>query len=81
MNLPEHPAWSIIDSSKMDDYDRCPRYFFYRHVLGWQLDIPAHDLVFNADGSLLAGAGLVHFSNLEPRRSNTAIVSVTHQNF
>jgi hypothetical protein len=46
MNLPEHPAWSITDSSKMDDYDRCPRYYFYRHVLGWHLDIPAHDLVY-----------------------------------
>ena len=44
--ITEHPTWAIIDSSKLDDYDRCPRYFFYRHVLGWHLDIPAHDLVF-----------------------------------
>ena len=42
----EHPAWAIRDSSKLDDYLRCPRLYFYRHVLGWELDLPAHDLHF-----------------------------------
>jgi hypothetical protein len=44
--LTEHPTWSIKDSSKLDDYIRCPRYYFYYYILGWNLDIPAHDLVF-----------------------------------
>jgi len=44
--LQEQPAWYIRDSSKLDDYNACPRRYFYRHILGWTLDIPAHDLHF-----------------------------------
>lgn len=46
MNLNHHPAWDIKDSSKLDDYLACPRSYFYRHILGWRLSIPAHDLHF-----------------------------------
>lgn len=42
----EHPSWNIKDSSKLDDYLRCPRFYFYHYILGWDLDLPAHDLVF-----------------------------------
>ena len=41
-----HPSWEIKDSSKIDDYIRCPRYYFFHHMLGWSLDVPEHDLVF-----------------------------------
>jgi len=44
--IKEHPSWSIKDSSKLDDYLRCPRYYFYHYLLGWTMDLPAHDLVF-----------------------------------
>ena len=44
--ITEQPTWAIRDSSKLDDYLRCPRYYFYRHILGWDMDFPAHDLVF-----------------------------------
>lgn len=46
--LTEHLEWSILDSSKLDDYVTCPRKFFYTHILGWRMDIPAHDLYFGA---------------------------------
>lgn len=46
MNLIEHPSWEIQDSSKLDDYLRCPRYYFFRHILGWQLDAKPQDLIF-----------------------------------
>ena len=26
----------VIDSSKLGDYMRCPRYAFYRHMIGWE---------------------------------------------
>lgn len=41
-----HPTWDIKDSSKLDDYLRCPRYYFYCHICGWKLDQEEHDLVF-----------------------------------
>jgi len=44
--LEYHPSWDIKDSSKLDDYLRCHRYYFYRYILGWTLDMPAHDLHF-----------------------------------
>ncbi len=46
MPIPEHPTWAIKDSSKLDDYIRCPRYYFYHYILGWNLDQPEHDLIF-----------------------------------
>lgn len=42
----EHPAWYIKDSSKLDTWLDCPRQYFYRHMLGWEVDKPAHDLYF-----------------------------------
>jgi len=35
-----------LDSSKMSDYMRCPRYCFYRHELGWTSSRTNKDLVF-----------------------------------
>jgi len=44
--ITEHPTWAIKDSSKLDDYLRCHRFYFFRYILGWDLDFPAHDLLF-----------------------------------
>lgn len=44
--LTPDPTWKIIDSSKVKDVLRCPRYFFYSHILGWKSDIPSNHLVF-----------------------------------
>lgn len=41
-----HPSWSLLDPSKLGDMQRCPRYYFYRHILGWEYDRPNLDLVF-----------------------------------
>lgn len=46
LSIEEHPTWSIRDSSKLDDYLRCPRMYFFAHILGWKLDLPAQDLWF-----------------------------------
>ncbi len=46
--IQEHPTWSIIDSSKLDDFITCPRKYFYAHLLGWRMDLPAHDLWFGS---------------------------------
>jgi len=45
-NLTPHPSWEIIDSTKIDDFLRCPRRYFYRYILGWRLDVPTHDAYF-----------------------------------
>jgi hypothetical protein len=39
-------TWSIVDSSKLDTFQRCKRKFFYEYILGWRPDLPAHDLYF-----------------------------------
>jgi len=44
--LKEEPTWSIVDSSKLDTFERCRRKFFFEYVLGWRRDVPAHDLYF-----------------------------------
>ena len=44
--LTHHSTWDIRDSSKLDDWLACPRKYFYAHILGWKLDIPAQDLHF-----------------------------------
>lgn len=46
MNIPEHSSWSIKDSSKLETFQRCPRLYFYEYILGWSLDVPAHDAYF-----------------------------------
>lgn len=52
----------LLDSTKLKDFQRCPRYFFFKHILGWNPDITAHDLVFGiawheAKEHLLLNAG------------------------
>ena len=44
--MQEHPTWNIIDSSKLDTFQRCKRMYFFEYILGWRLDRPAHDLYF-----------------------------------
>lgn len=48
MTFPIQPSttWDIRDSSKLDDFILCRRRFFYSHILGWKMDLPAHDLYF-----------------------------------
>lgn len=42
----EHPSWFILDSSKIEDYISCPRYYFYRNILGWRKEAENKDLIF-----------------------------------
>jgi len=42
------PSINIIDSSKLKDYASCPRYFLYRHVMGWETETPSNHLVFGS---------------------------------
>ena len=48
MQLPEHPTWSIIDSSKLSTFLDCPRQYFFSYILGWRPDKPEHDLHFGS---------------------------------
>lgn len=44
--IEEKEYWNVRDSSKLDDYYRCPRRYFYMHMLGWRPDKPMHDAYF-----------------------------------
>ncbi len=43
-----HPATAIRDSSKMKDFIMCERYYFFRHILGWEPDAPNNHLSFGS---------------------------------
>lgn len=46
--VPYNPVWDIKDSSKLDDFISCNRLYFFKHILGWHPDVPAHDLLFGS---------------------------------
>ena len=41
-----HPTWQVIDPSKIQVYQRCPRKYFYNYILGWNIKAPKNDLSF-----------------------------------
>ena len=41
-----HPAWEIMDSSKLQSFMDCPRRFFFDYILGWSSEMANHDLIF-----------------------------------
>lgn len=56
-----HPSWYVLDPSKIGDMQRCPRYYFYRHMIGWEYDKgPNLDLVFGESWHLAKEFILVH---------------------
>lgn len=60
MKLSEQPIWNILDSSKLDDFLRCRRRYFYSHILGWRPSAPAHDLHFGTCWHLAREHQLIH---------------------
>lgn len=60
MIITPHSSWKIIDSSKLTEYATCPRKFFYRYILGWTLDAPAHDLYFGTCWHIAREYQLLH---------------------
>lgn len=46
--VPFHPTWEILDSTKVQAYQDCPRMFFYEYVLGWRSDRPNNHLHFGS---------------------------------
>ena len=46
--VPEHSSQGVIDSTKIQCYQSCPRQFFYEYVLGWRSARPNNHLFFGA---------------------------------
>lgn len=46
--VPTNEAWNIQDSSKIKDAMSCWRGYFFKHVLGWQIDRPNIHLIFGS---------------------------------
>lgn len=42
------PEWEIQDPTKVMEYIRCPRKYFYGYVLGWRPTMPNNHLVFGS---------------------------------
>lgn len=43
-----NPTTNIIDSSKINDFIKCPRYYFYSHILGWKPEGVNNHLLFGS---------------------------------
>ena len=41
-----HPSTNTVDSSKLQTFLDCPRQYWYRYVMGWDLDRPNQHLIF-----------------------------------
>jgi len=46
--IPYHPAQDVLDSTKIQAYQDCPRMFFYEYMLGWRSSYPSNHLVFGS---------------------------------
>lgn len=44
--IPHHPSQDILDSTKIQCYQDCPRKFFYEYMLGWRSAYPSNHLHF-----------------------------------
>jgi PD-(D/E)XK nuclease superfamily len=49
-----HDTWSVVDSSKLLEYMRCARKYFYKYVLGWSSEYPNNHLIFGGSWHLSA---------------------------
>ena len=46
--IKEHPTWWKHHASKTNDYLTCPRYYFYRTILGWRREDTRNHLAFGS---------------------------------
>ncbi len=72
LSYPVEPnnAWNIQDSSKIKDAMTCWRGYFFKHVLGWQIDRPNIHLIFgSAWHEALAFLHLEGFENKNVREA------------
>jgi len=46
MLIPEIQTWKITDSTKLQSFLTCPRWYFFEHILGWRMEEPNIHLVF-----------------------------------
>lgn len=44
--IPTHPSQEILDSTKIQCYQSCPRQFFFEYMLGWRSAYPSNHLHF-----------------------------------
>ena len=44
--IPTHPSQEILDSTKIQCYQDCPRKFFFEYMLGWRSSYPSNHLHF-----------------------------------
>ena len=44
--IPYHPSQEVLDSTKIQNYQDCPRRFFYEYLLGWRSARPNNHLHF-----------------------------------
>lgn len=63
--MQEHPTWYKHHATKIQDYLTCPRYFFYRTILGWRREAQHNHLAFGSAWHELQEALLLEGYTLE----------------
>jgi hypothetical protein len=58
--IPQHETLNIIDSSKINDFIKCRRYFMYRYLFGWQPMTSSNHLIFGSAWHLAMEHLLTH---------------------
>ena len=66
--LPVSPTWNILDSTKLNRWQECPRSYFFEYVLGWRPDTGSIHLDF---GGAFHDALEVLMKTQEPRKGWT----------
>jgi hypothetical protein len=61
----EHPTWWKHHATKIQDYLTCPRYYFYRTILGWKREATHNHLAFGSAWHEMQEALLQHGYNTE----------------
>lgn len=68
----------LFDNTRLSDYKRCPRFFFFRHVLHWQPNGRKHPLVFG--GAWHAGMDEI-WRGVKQRLRDSTILSNAYDAF
>lgn len=71
----------LYDNTRLSDYRRCPRYYYFRHVRHWTTDAPALALIFGGAWHAAMDVIWAELPNGTPRLKVAAMASVAFDQY